>query len=179
MFLSSDTFKHIPWPQLFVEAVLVVLSVLLALALNSWRQNEIQDDIAAQALHNIIDEVKANKVKIEEALLHHRALIDTMKNQAMPPGIPLKPALIEDNAWETAQATQAIIHLDFNIASKVSEIHELQSLYKQIVQGVIQVLYMGPNPGMDRSRLLMLFDLQGVEQLLLQSYKDFLALVEP
>lgn len=40
MLPGHDTFKRIPWPQLLIEAVLVVLSVLLALALDNRRQNQ-------------------------------------------------------------------------------------------------------------------------------------------
>lgn len=175
MLLGRVAIKRIPWAQLFTEAVLVVLSVLLALALNSWRQGEINEDLAAQALHNIENEIRANKAQVEEALSYHEMLIDTLQSKNAPSGIALKSAFIQNNAWETAQATQAITYLNYNLASHASQIHELQEMYKQNIHNATQALYIGSNSG---RQLAMVYDLRYLEQRLLKSYEEFLALTD-
>lgn len=179
MLLGRNTIKRIPWAQLFVEAVLVVLSVLLALALNNWREDRIHKNLAEQALRSINNEIRANKIEVEETLSHHKMLIDTLQGDNPARGIALKLALIEDNAWETAQATQAVIYLDYDIVQQVSKIHELQEMYQRITNSVAESLYMNSNTDRKQARLLILYDLQALEQLILQAYDNFLAMLEP
>lgn len=178
MFLNRKVIKRIPWTQLFIEAVLVVLSVLLALALNSWRQSEINEDLATQSLRNFESEIRTNKAEVEEALSYHEMLIDTLQSGKPAQGIALKTAFIRDNAWETAQATQAVTYLNYDIVYQVSEVHDLQETYKRITYGVVQTLYMTTNTGRGQAQLAMLYDLRDLEQLLLQSYEKLLAMIE-
>lgn len=171
--------KKIPWPQLFVEAVLVVLSVLLALALNNWRQSEMNEDLAQRALHNIVDEVRANTIKIEETLAYHKkvlAILETNPDQVAP----MRPAFIQNNAWETAQATRAVMYIDYDIAAQVSEIHELQEKYQHITQAIIQTLYLEMNniSSGSLSKEPMLQDMLYIEQLLLNKYENLIYKIE-
>lgn len=80
----------------------------------------------------------------------HKALIDTLQNEKPAQGIALKSAFIQDNAWETAQETQAITYLIYNSVHTASEIYDLQETYKRITYGVIQTLYMGTEIGRNK-----------------------------
>lgn len=108
--LRRDIVKRIHWPELVVEAVLVILSVLLALTLNGWRQNEFHEDLAAQALRNIEDQIRTNKTEVEGALAYHEALLDDLpedRGRAMPSWAPSRtraaPAMTP--SWSLAGAS--------------------------------------------------------------------------
>lgn len=167
--------KPIPWPQLFVEAGLVVLSLLLALALNSWREGERHEELAEQALRNIEAEILANQATLEEAQGYHAMLLDRLAEDAGQ-GMPLKPAIIRNNAWETAQATEAVTYLDYDLAALVSEIHELQEIYQQIGQAAMQALYFGISSGRPGNPTIrpIAVDLHDIEQRLLDKYTNLL-----
>lgn len=177
--LRREIVKRIHWSVLFVEAVLVILSVLLALTLNGWRQNEFHEDLAAQALRNIEDQIRTNKTAVEEALAYHEMLLDDLPEDRGR-AVPLKPALIQNNAWETAQATQAVTYIDYDLAALASEVHELQEQYQHTVQAATQSLYLGVTPGRsgDSSTLPMLLDLRSLERLLLERYENLLSEID-
>jgi len=171
----GDDSNRIPWAQLVIEAVLVILSVVLALALNSWRENTVNDDLAKQAVRNIRTEVEANWERVKERIQYHKALRDSLQeNPEM--GVALKPAFIQNDAWETAQAMQAAAHIDFEVAAQASKIHGLQEMYRgQFVQSAMFAMYQG-NEGTSTSGMVL--DLLSIEQILLEQYKKLIELIE-
>ena len=128
--------------QVMPLAVLVIFSVLLALAMQNCREAQLNKELAQQALRNIASEIRVNQKEVEEALAYNLTLIDSLK-QNPARGITWKPALIRDSAWETAQASGAARYLDFSIISIVVEIHEIHEQYKRLVDINTQLTYEG------------------------------------
>jgi len=81
MLLGDKTLKQIPWIQLSFEAFLVVLSVLLALALDSRHQSNINEDMAEQAIRNFRTEVQTNQAKVDRRLQYHQSLSDSLRGK--------------------------------------------------------------------------------------------------
>ena len=63
MALKSNFLRKIPWTQFLVESFVVVLSVLLALALNTRHQDSINRELAQKAIFNLKREILHNKAK--------------------------------------------------------------------------------------------------------------------
>lgn len=137
---GRTTAGRIPWFELGLEAMLVVLSVLLALGLNSWRQRRSHEALARQALAAVRGEIEANREQINRRLTYHRALLDTLR--ADPDHrVVLRPALIQTDAWESAQATGAAAYVDFPTAVAVGRLYSLERHYDDLVRSTWQSVY--------------------------------------
>jgi ribosomal protein S21 len=184
MLLGRDAIKRIPWTQLFVEAVLIVLSVLLALAMNNWNRNRVSDNLADQALRNLKREVQANRQEVEASRSRNQALLDTLRSEAPPRGISLRTADIQNNAWEAAQATGAISNMDFSVVSIASRIEEKQAAYRNLKRTVSEMILRGNFGGdIDEERVpeglrIMVGGLRGLEEDLITLYDKFSQTVE-
>lgn len=60
--------------RLLLEMVVIVLSVLLALVVNEWRQGVARSATVASVLNIVRSEIEANQAQLEPALQHHRDL---------------------------------------------------------------------------------------------------------
>lgn len=123
--LSDDVRDRIPWAQLAIESVLVVLSVLLALALDAWYQHAQEQEKVQRALRGIHAELVENKKSLEFRVPHHRAIVDTLMIDSLSFQQPLSLQLTEVNtqAWETAQQMGAVGQMDYEVASRISSVY--------------------------------------------------------
>lgn len=184
MFFNGKDWKSIPWEQLLVESVLVILSVVLALALNNWNQNRIEENRADQAQQNIINEIKTNREEVQQAYDYNRSMIE--KIEANPNrGVSLRPANIRDFAWETAQASGAVGNLEFSVISIVAEIHELQEDYKNQIMISTEIIYEANMRGADYFAgretnffLNTMYDIGSREKRLLDTYEEALKILQ-
>jgi hypothetical protein len=71
MFASKKSDRSIPWGILMIEAIFVILSVLLALGLNSWRESRQNQDLAHRALNGLTEEFSSNCVLISRVQPYH------------------------------------------------------------------------------------------------------------
>ncbi|MBC7894788.1 MAG: hypothetical protein H7066_05210 [Cytophagaceae bacterium] len=58
-------------------------------------------------------------------------------------GIALRTAFIRNVSWETAQATQAVQHMDYALVSEVSLLYQLQRNYLDAVRTTMDALFGG------------------------------------
>ncbi|MCI0707242.1 MAG: hypothetical protein L0Y80_07155 [Ignavibacteriae bacterium] len=86
--------------------------------------------------------------------------------------IQLQSALLRTGAWETAQATEATIHMDFALVSVLSEINRLQQRHDETVAAAIAALYSG-----ESSILPSLLDLAAFQRNLQERYAKALTLI--
>lgn len=135
--------REIHWTQVVLEAVLVVLSVLLALGLNGWQQARADRRMADQALRNLEREIRGNRDAIADVLPVHRTLFDTLRSEDPPMGITSRTAAIENNAWEAAQALGALPWIEFDIVASASRIQETQRRYQSTVATVDGIMILG------------------------------------
>lgn len=189
MLSSKARINAIPWGLLTLETVLIVLSVLLALGLNNWRENRANEDLAQRALQTVVDEAMENCTGVRKLLPYHRAV---MAGETEYEG--LGRILIRNDAWSAAQTAGAAHHVDYEVATAVGSVHALQSDHRNLVQAGIQAVYIaatnqdpnheefqrilkqdrndwltGPHP-------LMLADLIRVQENLLEAYHELFVL---
>jgi hypothetical protein len=90
--------------------------------------------------------------------------------------IALRPPFLVDSAWETAQVTQAAVHMDPDIIASLARIRQLQRMMEGTVARLVDILY-GTVSGGDIVSALQ--DLTMFEQNLLDAYDQILAALPP
>jgi len=144
MLLTKLRSADIPWKLLTVEAVLIVLSVLLALGVDSWREAREQRALAERALQGFIDEAQANCRRIEAHTEYHRAVIDGQRD---PHGMQV--GLLRNDAWEVVKTTGAAGWLDYDLVALMSEISARQRDHRTTVQAYLQAVFTLALPNVD------------------------------
>ena len=123
----SETEASLGWrswiSRVLVESVLVVGSILLALALDEWNEDLEFQDLADRSLANFEREIQQNRLRLEDVTLFHLGLRDVLANMdASGEAVPattirnimegFQPAILVSTAWETAVATGALGYMD-------------------------------------------------------------------
>ncbi|GEM_PF-1487407 len=190
--LSSKTgSNNIPWKILSIEAILVVLSVLLALGLNSWREGRAHQDLAQRVLQTVVDETIENCHTVQELLPYHRSVFALESEYE-----GLGEVFIRNDAWPSAQSTGASHHLEYEVAVIIGSIHALQNQHQRLVEAGIAAVYNAASsldPRLERFEQairddrtdwlagphpMMLADLIRIQSNLLEEYERLFNLIE-
>jgi hypothetical protein len=138
-------------PQVIIESVLIVVSILVALGLDSWRQNREDEDFVRTALSNFAIEVRQNKVRIDDAAPFNRGLrvvlsqhygvgdIDTVDEFVNMVEI-YSPAALQSTAWDTALATGSLAKMEYGLVTALSLTYSLQDRYDRSTRSGISDL---------------------------------------
>ena len=105
--------------RVLVESILVVGSILLALALDEWNEGQDYQDLATLSLVNFEREIQQNRLRLEGVTPFHVGLRDVLANMdtggadvytTMVRNIleSFQPAILVSTAWETAVAAGAL-----------------------------------------------------------------------
>lgn len=137
----SETEASLGWrswiSRVLVESVLVVGSILLALALDEWNEDLEFQDLADRSLVNFEREIRQNRLRLEDVTLFHIGLRDVLANMdASGEAVPattirnimegFQPAILVSTAWETAVATGALGYMDYDVVAGLSLTYNLQ-----------------------------------------------------
>lgn len=125
-------------PELLLEAASVVFAVLLALAVDEWRELRSQKALAERARASILEEIRSNESELRSTRDSNRALLQRIE-ETLPRVQQREPetsvdfdfqiAFLSSASWQTAQMTQAASFLDFDWVRRVSKIYEVQDLF--------------------------------------------------
>jgi hypothetical protein len=129
-------------PQVVIESILIVLSILVALGLDSWRQNREDEEFVRTALSNFAVELRQNKARVEDAapfniglrkvLNHHYAAEDITSVDEFVNMVEIySPAALQSTAWDTALATGSLAKMEYNLVTALSLTYNLQERYDQ------------------------------------------------
>ena len=127
-------------PELALESVMIVFSVLLALAASSWADAHKEHKLAVQARESFVQEVQANRARVMKALPYHRALTDAVLlvdstggvtsyaawRHRVPIWSGFAPPDIASTAWQSALATGALSRMPFREVASLSTVYTLQ-----------------------------------------------------
>ncbi len=127
-------------PQVVIESILIVLSILVALGLDSWRQNRENEEFVRTALSNFAVELRQNKARVEDAapfniglrkvLNHHYAVEDITSVDEFVNMVEIySPAALQSTAWDTALATGSLAKMEYNLVTALSLTYNLQERY--------------------------------------------------
>ncbi len=126
-----------------------MLSVLLALAVNAWREDRQQTERAEVALQSIRAELRENLQSVERARANHRAMQDSLQTYAargeLPPehiylGGIFSPALVHSSAWESARETGATGSFPYDLVLALSRVYGEQARYQALGGTLVQDL---------------------------------------
>jgi len=127
-------------PQVIIESILIVLSILVALGLDSWRQNQEDEEFVRTALSNFLIEIEQNQIRVADAapfnmglrlvLSQHYAVddIDSV-DQFVSMVESYTPAALQSTAWDTALATGSLAKMEYNLVTALSHTYSLQDRY--------------------------------------------------
>ena len=132
------------WPmflrKMAIEVPPVVLAVLLAFGINSWWQQRRAEQVAAQALDNIIAETQANLVLYKRVIrLDQRNLkrlnreirqvragiidLDTLYGAGRGYGQGVNTFVMQEGAWQAATLTSGIERFSSDLIQDASEVY--------------------------------------------------------
>lgn len=123
-----------------VESVLIVASIILALAVDEWRENRQNEELATQSLAIFEREIRQNLARVQDAAPYHAGLRDVVARMATRDASSadlrsvmegLQPTVLLNTAWETALATGALTHMHFEVVSALSLTYGLQERFTQ------------------------------------------------
>lgn len=128
--------RKLPIQTLLIEVFSIVLGVLLALAMNEWREQRTHQSQVKAALQNISHELRSNldvlaKIHENNAVtvdaIANEAGADSLDNRTFIPGLQL-----QKTAWETLQSTGVSNYADYETILQLSGTYSMQGVYTQI-----------------------------------------------
>ncbi|MGD2070810.1 MAG: hypothetical protein PVI57_19215 [Gemmatimonadota bacterium] len=133
-----------PWlARAVAEAALVVFAVLLALAVDEWREDRAMARLAERTTESVAGEIRRNRAELVEeqaagtgspaVLAALDSAIATIRDGGEPKSISANwnVSLLSSAAWETAQLTRATQHMDLDRVIQLAEVYELQRFFSR------------------------------------------------
>jgi hypothetical protein len=131
--------------RLLAESLLIVASVLLALAVDEWRESRSDQERLEVALESFERELADNRTRIKESVPYHVVLRDRFNELASGPapgslqeafrsipewqGIGLPGTL--DVAWDAALASQVFPHMDYDLITALARVYRQQRAFER------------------------------------------------
>jgi hypothetical protein len=141
-------------PDILLESFFIVCALLLALALDQWRDEQKELELASKAKLAIYTELADNKKKLEEKRTEHQKILETIQAFIKSESLKKQPegglqfeysmVLISNSAWNSAKMTQVVQSFDFGEITNFSQIYQMQDLYLSNQNKIIEkVMGMG------------------------------------
>ena len=139
---------------MLVESILLIGSILLALAMDEWSEDREYQDLAHRSLANFEREIGQNRVRVEDVTLFHAGLRDVLANMNAG-SAPVtaatirnimegfQPAILVNTAWETAVATGALGYMEYDVVAGLSLTYGLQERLAALNQSGLNDLLVG------------------------------------
>jgi hypothetical protein len=143
-------------PEWLLEAVFIVVSVLLAFAVDEYRQSRADREQARRVIASLDAELTHNLAAVEPYLAVHTAWADTLDktvdDQRVETGldayIRTRPVLpvgsvaefpveVRRGAWDAALSTGALRLIDYELVAALSGIYETQKFYGETINRVV------------------------------------------
>jgi len=151
-------------PRVLFESALIVMSILVALGLDEWRENREDAQTVRQALLNFDREIQQNQARIEFAAPFSQGLLNILKghyedadDMSIDAFVDMmesyETAALQSTAWETALATGSLAKMDYNIVSALSLTYSLQNRYQIATNAGMADLTSPQNLSDDRLRI--------------------------
>jgi hypothetical protein len=123
------------------ESFLIVISIMVALALDEWRGTRQDDEMIRQALLSFASEIGQNQARIEDAAPFNQGLLNVLEQRYAEDDIAdvdefvnmveiYTPVVLQSTAWETALATGSLAKMNYDMVSALSLTYSLQSRYQ-------------------------------------------------
>jgi hypothetical protein len=187
------------WVKLGIESLLIVFSVLLALALNEYMSVRKEEERTRHVLISIREELRENEKIIRNWHQIHQKILKNIAHYRNNPQAQdslvvnnqfqfnrifsgtVIPNLVRSTAWETAKSNGTLQNLDLSLANTLSDMYDMQAIgVTRTADKLIALIYERETHEQERvgQTLVMLeivlSELVGQESYLLQVYDDVL-----
>lgn len=130
-------------PEILTQALFTLVAVVLAFAVEEWREERELDRVVDEARTAILQEIKHNHDELLESrqdtldmAARLRAAIDAAKDAESPAlrelRVSFELALLSSAAWRSAQTMDVARRMDHDWMLQVARAHELQAMYEQV-----------------------------------------------
>ena len=133
-------------PELLLEAAMIFFAVMLALAAEEWREDKDRLELADRAVRSVVEEIRSNLEELETTGVRNAerleaagvvlAELEAGRDQG-DADVGLEVALLSSAAWQSAQMSQAVQYLDFDVMRDLSEVYEIQDLFDRVQAGAV------------------------------------------
>lgn len=181
-------------PRVLFESFLITMSILVALALDEWREDRQDDEMVQQALSNFVSEIQQNQARIDDAVPFNRGLLNVLRNRFEAKDIgsiddyvnmveSYAPADLRTTAWETALATGSLAKMDYGLVSNLYFTYSKQNRYQEATRSGMADLTSLQNLSNDRldlatyNSIRYLGDITSMETELTSIYNEALAII--
>lgn len=138
-------------PRTIVESALIVISILLALALDEWQEDIEIQQLIDRSIVNFQNELNQNKSRIDDIGVYHMGVLQVLQRRTFAPdGEPLKefrsimealqPIVLTSSAWETAVATGALGRMDYELVSALTLTYNTQLRFDDDYRSMLRSL---------------------------------------
>jgi hypothetical protein len=144
--------------EVLVQSIMIVLSILLALWVDEWKQQHAERQLAQVSLSNFLHEVQQNQARLDDILPYHTGMRSMVKELESAHSIRtptdfqsavgldgLRPPFLLATAWQTAVATGALQHIDYETVSALSLTYTLQDRFREESRSGIQSVLQASN----------------------------------
>ena len=192
LFTSGDWMARI-----IIESLLIVFSILFALAVNQWQNSKSNEDLATQALEAFHREIEQNRDRLAGVAPVHAGLRDVLVGMNASGAFPsaeafhqmigveqLRPPFVTSTVWETSLTTGAIPHIPFDVVNALSLTYSTQERFIEFSRTSMPALARGGSVPVDqttaavREVVIYLSDLARSESELLAHYDEVLRILD-
>jgi hypothetical protein len=144
--------------EVAVQSIMIVLSILLALWVDQWKQRRTEHELAIASLSNFLKEVQQNQARLDDILPYHKALASVLTALATSHVVRtpadfqsavgvdgLRPPFLLATAWQTAVATGALTKIDYETVSALSLTYTLQDRFREESRSGMQSVLQASN----------------------------------
>lgn len=137
-------------PEIIIEAVSLGLAVLLALAIDGWRDRAADAELGRNVLATVSAEIAANRPEVDATVEAAQALLarlEPLAESAQPPSpgtvidlnVPL--ALTSAAAWQAALSGSALHTIGFERSTEIAQIYELQRWFTDAQRRTLDAIF--------------------------------------
>jgi hypothetical protein len=153
---SAPRFSWPTWlARVLLESFFIMLSILLALAVDNWAETRRHQQLARQSLEIFERELRQNLATVEDIVPYHKGLRSVVAEAIANPAqaadmrtivAGVQPVRLRNSAWQTALASGALTHIDVEIISGLSQLYSVQDGYRQLMLAAAPRVAEGSDP---------------------------------
>ena len=151
-------------PQVMFESALIVVSILVALGLDEWREKREDAELVRNSLTTFLIEIQQNKIRVEDAVPFNQGLRQVLARHYFDDDVETvdefvsmiesySPAALQSTAWDTALATGSLAKMEYTVVTALSLTYGLQNRYQLATQTGMSNLTSPQNLSQDKLKL--------------------------
>jgi len=126
-----------------VESVLIVVSIMFALALDEWQEDREIQELIDRSVASFAHELRQNHARVEAVRPYHEGLRQILERRIAAGGVTsinefrnimdaLQPAVLLGSAWQTAVATGVLSRMNYELVSALSLTYSTQFRFDEV-----------------------------------------------